>query len=274
MATFKLGVQYLIMEQMPFLEVTMVNLTSSRPQKQYQSTKNLSFSESTFLTTYLIGFTSSNYTHDNYFYAVQGKSNYSIYTRINLTQGNWIAFNLIILSGKYEKDGFNCEGSSIQSESEVASNKSPLTISFQQSVEVMVGIEAFHSSVSDFVYNRVDQRVVIQEGIFSYSATGLNMACVNMESDRAAFTPRGRVYFALAILFGVLTALEVVGILVFCLCSRYSGRNRKSVNLNTTQRNECPEKEESEDERNEDGVALETNTRLKSVESSKGSSDV
>lgn len=118
----------------------MINLTWSRPQKLYHSFKGISFEESTFLTAHLIGFTTSNITHNNFFYAVKGKSTYTIYTGINFTDGAWIAMNFIMLQADYDREGVACQGSYIDSYSEVSKQMSPMSVAVKDNLQLFVGL--------------------------------------------------------------------------------------------------------------------------------------
>lgn len=89
------------MESMPNIEVVFFNLTSKRPSVVYTSTKQLKFDEDTYVSALLLGFSSSNFTKDNYFTSAKGSSAYSFYTNLVLGEEDWIAVNFIILQSNY-----------------------------------------------------------------------------------------------------------------------------------------------------------------------------
>lgn len=110
---FNLGLSYIYMQSMPNLETTFLNLTYETPQKIFNSKKNLFFDEDTYVSAHLVGFSSSNFTKDNFFYAVKHNITYVVYTNTKLRENDWISLNFVILQSNYNFNNTICIGSYI-----------------------------------------------------------------------------------------------------------------------------------------------------------------
>ena len=83
----------------------------------YTSKKGIRFDEDTYIAAHLIGFSSSNLTKDNFFYAAKFNLTYSVYTNTKLNENDWVAVNFFILQANYAVNNTICIGSYINSES-------------------------------------------------------------------------------------------------------------------------------------------------------------
>ena len=81
----------------------------------YNSKKGLVFNEDIYVAAFLTGFTSSNITKDNFFFAMKNNITYSLYTNTILKQDDWITINMVIVQSNYDVDNMVCIGSYIQS---------------------------------------------------------------------------------------------------------------------------------------------------------------
>jgi hypothetical protein len=81
----------------------------------YNSKKGLTFNEDIYVAAFLTGFTSSNITKDNFFFAMKNNITYSLYTTTILKPDDWITINMVIVQSNYDVDNMVCIGSYIQS---------------------------------------------------------------------------------------------------------------------------------------------------------------
>ena len=128
---------------MPNFEVVFFNLTSKRPSFVHTSVKHLQFDEDIYISALLLGFSSSNYTKDNYFTSSKGSYIYSFYTNLILGEYDWIAVSFVILQSNYEVNKLICIGSYTQIELEQkAQNHEPKKVEVEPGLHFLIGLEA------------------------------------------------------------------------------------------------------------------------------------
>lgn len=54
---------------------------------------------------------------------MKGTNTYNVYTKVNLTNHQWVAINFIVMEPSYHKDEITCHGSHIYSAAEVKPGK-------------------------------------------------------------------------------------------------------------------------------------------------------
>ena len=142
--SFSLSLQYVLLESMPHLEVIHVNLTWARPSKVHHSRKGLAFDERTLLSSHLVGFSSSEYAHDRFFYADKGTASYHFYTTANLTSGHWVAMQVLILVPVYSRNNVLCFGNRIDMQTEISDDRALGEVSIPDGFNFIIGLEAIY----------------------------------------------------------------------------------------------------------------------------------
>lgn len=105
--------------------------------------KHLQFDEDIYISALLLGFSSSNYTKDNYFTSSKGSYIYSFYTNLILGEYDWIAVSFVILQSNYEVNKLICIGSYTQIELEQkAQNHEPKKVEVEPGLHFLIGLEA------------------------------------------------------------------------------------------------------------------------------------
>ena len=125
-----------------------------------------------------MGFSSSKIARENFFYASVFDYNYQIWTSAQLSPVDYLIIHFLIIDVNYEYNDTICLGSFIYSNSKAHNILSPYHVEINNTLQVLLGLEAFNLPNADFSFNPQTKEVSMPStGAYSFSIIALNTTC-------------------------------------------------------------------------------------------------